>query len=382
MHIQSTMKKYILPILGLAALVACSKTEPVYEESGEIRFAPVTSLATKAQVYNAIDGEDYPATEWFNVTAYWKNEIAGKHFTEGTVTYFSNRTFKKGTTYWAGDPAAYWPKNGSLRFACYSPSDVPNVSHVLATDTYTVTDYVQSNNTKETVDLMVAPTPGSYNAETGAEKVSVVFEHALSWISFKVVSDDKAKDIFTIKKIVVNDVNTKGTLTAVMTATNDVAKSKTWELSAITEEEEKNPYVMPYYVYNNAKGVVATTTSGGDSKNPVYIEDVTGGTVVIPQPTTSVTITFDQKAEGSAVLQNQVITLPLDLFAQQTQSAVENPDAEEPGSEPERVPLEWEAGKHYIYTLKFAYEEDDQILINPSVEEWIPVPVEPEVDAI
>ena len=366
------MKKYILPILGLAALVACSKTEPVYEESGEIRFAPVTSLATKAQVFNAIDGAVYPATEWFNVTAYWKNEDAGSKFNDGTVTYFSNRTFKKGTTYWAGDPAAYWPKNGSLRFACYSPSDVQGVSHDLATDTYKVTDYLQSNDTEKTVDLMVAPTPSSYDANTGAENVSVVFEHALSWISFKVVSDEDAEGIFTIKSIVVNDVNTKGSLTAVMTGT---AKSKTWELSAITEEQEVNPYVMPYEVYNNEVGVVATTTSGAN-----YIEDVTGGTVVIPQPTTTVTITFDQKAEGSAVLQNQVITLPLDLFAQQTQSAVENPDAEEPGSEPERVPLEWEAGKHYIYTLKFAYEEDDQILINPSVEDWTDVPAE--VDAI
>ena len=362
MHIQSTMKKYILPILGLAALVACSKTEPVYEESGEIRFAPVTSLATKAQVFNAIDGADYPAGEYFNVTAYWKNEDAGSDFTEGTVTYFSDRTFKKGTTYWAGDPAAYWPKNGSLRFACYSPSDVTGVSHVLATDTYTVTDYVQSNDTEKTVDLMVAPTPSSYDANTGAENVSVVFEHALSWISFKVVSDEDAEGIFTIKSIVVNDVNTKGSLTAVMTGT---AKSKTWKLSAITEEEEVNPYVMPYEVYNNEVGVVATTTSGAN-----YIEDVAGGTVVIPQPTTTVTITFDQKAEGTAVLENQVITLPLDLF-----SEVGNADKE-------LVPLDWEAGKHYIYTLKFAYEEDDQILINPSVEEWIPVPVEPEVDAI
>lgn len=368
MHIQSTMKKYILPILGLTALVACSKTEPVYEESGEIRFAPVTSLATKAQVFNAIDGEDYPATEWFNVTAYWKNEDAGSDFTEGTVTYFSDRTFKKGTTYWAGDPAAYWPKNGSLRFACYSPSDVKGVSHDLATDTYTVTDYVQSNKTKETVDLMVAPTPVSYDAKTGAENVSVVFEHALSWISFKVVSDEDAENIFTIKKIVIDSVDTKGSLTAVMTET---AKSKTWALSS-ANGKKGNTNVKAYDVYNNEDGVVATTTSDADEDgNPVYIENVAGGTVVIPQPTTTVTITFDQQAKDCALLENQVITLPLTVSKEVTS-----------GTADEVAPSSWEAGKHYIYTLKFAYEEDDQILINPSVEEWIPVPVEPEVDAI
>lgn len=353
MHIQSTMKKYILPILGLAALVACSKTEPVYEESGEIRFAPVTSLATKAQVFNAIDGEDYPADEWFNVTAYWKNVDAGTDFKDGTVTYFSDRTFKKGTTYWAGDPAAYWPKNGSLRFACYSPSDVKGVSHDLATDTYTVTDYVQSNKTKETVDLMVAPTPVSYDAKTGAENVSVVFEHALSWISFKVVSDATAAGYFKVKKIVVNDVNTKGTLTAIMAGT----KSKTWELS--TSTEEINPNVKAYDVYNG-EGVVATTTSGVDSEGkPAYIEDKTGGTLVIPQPTTSVTITFDQKAEDNAVLEDQVITLPLTVIKE-----IMNDD------EAVAVEADWEPGKHYIYTIKFAWDDDDKILINPSVEKW------------
>lgn len=363
------MKKYILPILGLAALVACSKTEPVYEESGEIRFAPVTSLATKAQVYNAIDGADYPAGEYFNVTAYWKNEDAGSDFTEGTVTYFSDRTFKKGTTYWAGDPAAYWPKNGSLRFACYSPSDVAaaEVSHHLATDTYTVTDYVQSNNTKETVDLMVAPTtPVSYDAKTGAESVSVVFEHALSWISFKVVSDEDAEGIFTIKKIVIDSVDTKGSLTAVMTET---AKSKTWALSS-ANGKKGNTNVKAYDVYNNEDGVVATTTSDADKEgNPVYIENETGGTVVIPQPTTTVTITFDQQAKDCALLENQVITLPLTVSKEVTS-----------GTADEVAPSSWEAGKHYIYTLKFAYEAEDQILINPSVEDWTDVPAE--VDAI
>ena len=358
MQIQSTMKKYILPILGLAALVACSKTEPVYEESGAIRFAPVTSLATKA----AIDGTVYPVGEWFNVTAYWKNEKAESDFNDGTVTYFSNRTFKKGTTYWAGDPAAYWPKNGSLRFACYSPSDVQGVSHDLATDTYTVTDYVQSNLTTATVDLMVAPTTFSYDAKTGAENVPVVFEHALSWISFKVVSDEDAENIFTIKKIVIDSVDTKGSLTAVMTET---AKSKTWALSS-ANGKKGNTNVKPYVVYNNEVGVVATTTSGAN-----YIENVPGGTVVIPQPTTTVTITFDQQAKDCALLENQVITLPLTVSKEVTS-----------GTADEVAPSSWEAGKHYIYTLKFAYEEDDQILINPSVKDWVDVPANVDVDKV
>lgn len=361
------MKKYILPILGLAALVACSKTEPVYEESGEIRFAPVTSLATKAEVKNAIDGTTYPPGEKFSVTAYWANQNAGSGFAtdEGIVTYFSNRTFvkKEGASYWAGEEAAYWPKNGSLRFACYSPSTVANVAHELATDTYTITDYEQSNVTAETIDLMVAPTPASYDAKTGAENVAVKFEHALSWLSFQVVSDEAAATYFTVKKIVVNDVNTKGSLSAVMAGTN---KSKTWELSTSTEED--NPNVKAYDVFNGE--VVATTTSGVDSEGKaVYIENVTGGTLVIPQPTTTVTITFDQKAEGGD-LKDQVITLPLTV----TKEIMKDDEAV-------AVPAEWEPGKHYIYTIKFAWEEDDQILINPSVKDWVDVPADV-VDAL
>ena len=346
------MKKYILPILGLAALVACSKTEPVYEETGEIRFAPVTSLATKAYVRKAIDGTKYPDDECFKVTAYWANEDAGSDFASANeiVTYFSNKTFEKkeGASYWSGETAAYWPKNGSLRFACYSPYDVAKVSHVLATDTYTITDYVQSNDTENTVDLMVAPTPNSYDAKTGAENVTVKFEHALSWLSFQVVSDETAANYFTVKKIVVNDVNTKGSLSAVMADT----KSKNWTLS--TDDGD----IKSYDVFNGE--VVATTTSGVDSEGKaVYIEDVTGGTLVIPQPTTSVTITFDQKAEGDAVLEDQVITLPLTV----TKEIMKDDEAV-------AVPADWEPGKHYIYTIKFAWEDEDQILINPSVKDW------------
>ena len=195
------MKKIFFSLLAVAAIASCAKTEPVYvEDNSEIKLAPVTSMLTKAQVNQAIDGTEYPAAERFTVVGYWADEPAGSNFTTpGTDTpYLDNVEFAKNGEFWAGFDGTshfpyYWPKNGSLRFAAYSPSvvDGGEFAHDLATDTWTATGYVQSNDTKKTIDFMVAKTPLSYTAQTAAENVSVVFEHALSWIEFKVKAQDE-----------------------------------------------------------------------------------------------------------------------------------------------------------------------------------------------
>ena len=131
------MKKVFFSLLAVAAIASCAKTEPVYmDNDSEINFAPVTSMVTKAQVFQAVDGTEYPAAERFTVIGYWADEPAGSAFeTPGTETpYLDNVEFAKYGQYWAGyaDGAHfpyYWTKNGSLRFACYSPSNIEGVEH-------------------------------------------------------------------------------------------------------------------------------------------------------------------------------------------------------------------------------------------------------------
>ena len=334
------MKKIFFSLLAVAALASCTKTDNVYtEDNAEIKIKPATALATKANHLAAIDGTEYPVEENFDVYGYWANQPAGSSFTnqtddvtvylgiEGPAVEFTNKG-----AYWGGTTTYYWPKNGSLRFAAYSPSNV-DMAHDLATDTYTVAEYTQPSNTAETWDLLVAPTSKSYTAMTAAENVSVVFEHALSWITVKVVAKDTdAAKAFDIKKVTINDVVNVAGLSAVMSGSE---KAFNWTLS-----ETKVPYV----VFEGSQAVTETAT---------VIETTKDGTVVIPQPTTSLRVDYTQNAlEGTPALENQHVEADLVLDA-----------ANSP----------WEPGKHYIYTIVFGL---DEILINPDVVDWDDVVVE------
>ena len=327
------MKKIFFSLLAVAALASCMKTEAVYmEDQAEIKIKPATALATKANVLAAIDGTEYPTAENFDVYGYWANQPAGSSFTNQThdVTVYLGENgaveFTNKGNYWGGTTTYYWPKNGSLRFAAYSPSNV-DMAHDLDTDTYTVTGYEHPTTTATTWDLLVAPTSKSYTAMTAAENVSVVFEHALSWITVKVVAKDaEAAKAFDIKKVTINEVNSEADLNAAMA-------------DGIQVEEWSN-YKAPvgYVVYEGSQAVTQTAT---------VIETTPDGTVIIPQPTTTITVDYTQNAlEGTPALEGQSVTVDLTLDANDTP---------------------WEPGKHYVYTLVFGL---DEILINPSVVDW------------
>ena len=327
-------------MLAVAAIASCAKTEDVYTgEDAEIKIKPAAAIATKANVTAAIDGTEYPVAENFDVYAYWKAEPAGSKFTEGATKYLGIDgpavEFTNKGNFWGGkDETYYWPKNGSLRFAAYSPSSV-DMTHDLATDTYSVDGYVQPNLTDDTWDLLVAPTSASYTSMTAAENVSVVFEHALSWITVKVVAKDAAAaQAFDIKKVTINDVVTTADLDAVMTEAKTEDKMK-WTLSTTKDK---------YVVFEGSQFVTL---------NPADIETTTNGTIVIPQPTTSITVDYTQRPlPGTPQLDNQSVTMDLILDGEDTP---------------------WKAGKHYVYTLVFGL---DEILINPDVVDWDDVVVE------
>ena len=332
------MKKLFLSMAVCAALASCTSTEDTYEGGqSEIKLMPVTSLTTRAKVTGAIDSTTYPAGENFDVFAYWANEAAGATFTNGTPYLIANDAsgveFKYKDGYWGGVTTYYWPKNGSLRFAAYSPADL-KMTHVQATDVYTLSNLVYPTNTAETYDILVAPTSESYTAQTATDKVSVVFEHALSWITFQLKSTTNANQVFTVTDIVLNDTKNNGTLTADMKN-----GTKTWDLVDTK---------VDVAVFAGEKDVNTTAT--------VY-ENVKDGVLVLPQATTTATINFTQKAmNGTPALENQTVTVPLVLDGENTP---------------------WEPGKHYIYTVIF---DLDEILINPSVADWEDVNV-PVIDA-
>ena len=321
-------------------MASCAKTEDVYTGGdSEIMLAPVTSAATKT-VYNAIDGIKYPKAEEFAVWAYWDGDA-----NDPNKVYLDNKVFANSGIYWAGkNDVYYWPKNGTLRFSCYSPAVVPGVSHDAENDVFTV-NYTQKSNTNETIDFMLSPITTPYTAHTAAENVAVVFEHTLAWITLKVkAANADAAAAFTIHDLIINDVFTNADLTADM---NDGVQYKEWE-NANTPAD-----------YNVVlDGDINLTTIARVAEN------VENGTVVIPQVPTTLTINFtqnemkdDQGNTSTPELTEQSLTIPLELD--------------------DETDNKWHPGKHYIYTVVF---DLDEIVINPSVADWEDVVVEDKDD--
>ena len=328
------MKKIFFSFLAVAAIASCAKTEAVYNEmDSEIKLAPVAAKQTKANVLGAIDGTEYPTAENFDVYGYWKNVGAGETYTDGQSYFGGAVEFTNKGNYWGGVTPYYWPKNGALRFAAYSPADL-DLAHEQVGDVFSVDGYSQPSNTADTWDFLVAPTSESYTAMTAAENVSVVFEHALSWITLQVKTKDAAAEgVFTIKSVKINGVNTTADFEASM-LDQEMVQYESWTNWGTPAE---------YVVFDGVQGVTA---------EPTVIENTTAGTLVIPQATTNVTVVFDQKGvNGTMDMTDMVVNLDLVL---------------DQDNEP------WRPGYHYIYTLVFGL---DEILINPSVADWTDVEV-------
>lgn len=323
------MKKIFFSLLAIGAIASCAKTEDFFvEENSEIKLAPVAALQTKANYLGAVDGTVYPVAENFDVYAYYKNVPAGQEFNDGKVFLTAGNSgveFVNKGNYWGGAQNYYWPKNGSLRFAAYSPASV-DMYHQQENDFYYVDDYVQPHETANTWDLLVAPTSPSYSLMTATEKVAVKFQHALSWITLKVMAKDAdAAKVFDIKEVIINDVMTKADFGASMT---DGIQYNEWKNQEVAED---------YVVFTGSQMVTETAKD---------IETSKAGTLVIPQATTSVTVKFTQYGlNGTPTVDGMELTLDLVLD--------------------ENAP--WNPGKHYVYTLVFGL---DKILINPSVADW------------
>ena len=335
------MKKILFSVLAAAALVACAKSEVhSVEETSQIVIKPSTFLATKANVNGVIDGTTYPTAENFDVYGYWSadwtTEKAPANYLLASENSGVEFEYDSALAAWTGVVNHYWPKDGSLKFACYSPA-TENLKHDWATDTYSKDEFTYTVDPTKTFDLLVAPTTAAYTVAQGSAPVEVAFDHALAWISFKVMAtSDDAAEAFTIHDVIVNDVCINADFTADMK--NEVI---TW-----SEIEDK----QAFYVLKEG------------AQNPVNGEVNTIGTttqcIVIPQKPTTVTINYTQnELEGSAELKNQSITLPLTI--------------DNNGS--------WLPGKHYIYTLTFSLEE---ILIKPVVNTWEPVEQTIDEDAL
>lgn len=353
------MKKLYIVMLGVSAVVACTKSSVSYEPAGEIALAPVNEIN---KTKTTVTGSAFPADQIMGVYAYYQADCLNGSDASAfkfASTYLDNVQFKKNGTDWAGwkDGVAYpyyWPKNGSLVFAAYSPlTDAAGKnsvdSHTFAADGNAVTSdifkngtFTQSRLTNQTVDFMWSPVTAESHT-SASNHVAMTFYHAMSWITFKAKFTKPAgmatttEPVITIKSLSLENVVTKG---AFETHVSEI----TWT-PAVDANEIPQP-IQPIVVF---RGEQALTAESAD------VENTANGTLVIPQEITNdivATIVYDQHVPGTAKVEQKAV-LHLNQCKVGGQSLTK-----------------WTNAKHYIYDINFTFGTDDQIYIAPSVQPW------------
>lgn len=379
------MKKFFfLAALAGAALVSCTKNDPaVNEEQQLITFAsPVVSLNTKSatEVWN-----NYPTAEKYNFAVWAKYFVDGSYendaYKTGTYTnwaagqtYMDEVVVKFGNNTWAPAQNYYWPKNGSLTFIAYAPTNIQAITDVNGNGIQ-ITGHTVATTPKDQLDILFSeraynkqkvddetsvegtttgPQPGDANDPyTG---VHLSFKHALSSILFNIKTKEDystASTTITLKKIEVHQAVSQGSFNQNLvdangaTTTDAGATAPAWTF-------DSTPVRADYVVDNTADVELTTTayypagiTNATAAKNGLRATDL----ILLPQELADVTLrveyTIQNSGTGSEELA-QIAELPLST----TNVAV------------------WEMGKRYIYNITIGL---DTIYFEPYVQDWVDV---------
>ena len=329
------MKKIIISMMAVAALAACSKSEVEYEAAGEISFAPVSKLNTKAAVITT----DYP--DALNMYVFANAGEATDALPAGyDEPYFANAEFSQNghdEDVFGGVTPYYWPNVKKLIFSGYSKSGnvadlTPKYEYdaIAATWVIDMEGYVPSKGTADlgNNDLMWFPTTAqSYGKPADAEfTVEVEMKHACSWVTINVQGDattGKDGTTWKINDLTINDLAQKGDVILGQTAA--------WTPSATT---------APFEVF---KGEKALTTAYVDYTKLSYTD-----LILVPQDTKTLTITYQFVSQEGLDPIQEVKTIDLTYTNDEG----------------------WKPGVHYTYNITIGTQE---ILIEPTVKEWVPV---------
>ena len=352
------MKKIFISLFAVAALAACTKSEVAYEAPAEIGFNVVAGNMTKA----VVDGETYPTGLDMYIYAWTTTDNNGNPNTATEANYIKNAEFEyKGVfgTYtgetdetgvnpnvWGGaDQAYYWPNVKELYFAGYSASGNASAKaeYNCQTDVLTISDYTPGMNGAN--DLMWFPkTTQSYGK--GTDYVPVNMYHTCAWITFLVKGDEVTSNTtnpYTVTSLKMTGVDQTATVACSNTTTPKIQWSGIDQTTA------------PEYPVTLA-GNIALTQDAKDVETDAAYAAVEGTTssniVVIPQTPGKLTLTYTYKSSTNAIIAETVENLDLAL----AKDASNN-----------EGPAQWEAGKHYIYTITIKANE---ILIAPTPVDW------------
>ena len=334
------MKRFALAALILGSLAACTKSNIQYELTEEISLQPVAEKATKAAYTGTAYGDRAPA---FNVWAWWADVDSGTSIADflssGKIdSYIDKGEFvHRNNGSWGGTIPYYWPPEGSLVFAGYSPAETlgGTFTYDIQNGDFKVEDYIQSSDIAQTVDLMwFDRTDISYNSNRNKNSnsqdvngVPVIFHHALSWLEFRVKRNDGLPDNWLVTELELTGIETKAYFNS-----NDTPQ---WTGQDVSHDIR---------VWN-----------GSYLAQPTYkvLESTPNGVIVIPQQCAegkaNLKVTYNlKKYDGTedSWLRAQTVTLPL--------------TAGTDGNS-------WLPGKKYVYTIVFG---NNEIRIAPTVTDW------------
>ena len=342
-------KSFLIAAMAGLAFVGCTNDEVSnsFNQDREITFAnPYVSKTTKA-VYQEMENP-YSTAEKFNVFGVWHKETF-KGWATNASLYMDDATTQYDDTFngWRPETRYYWPKNGYLTFAAYSPADASGAISYDAAGLHIDGFQVAADNA-EHIDLMYSKR--SYdkkkgdgtNTNTPYDEVDLDFKHALSSIHFTAkLAAAYTGTTITLKKISIYGVHTKGNFDENV----DEATPATYTSDPKWTSQSEPLAEANAYVYFNGS------------------QDLTDGV-------------FIMKDNAS---QKDVIALPQTLPADaeiKIEYTIDAPGASTPAiAQVNTVKIAdlttktWEPGKRYIYNMTFSFEE---IYFAPEILDWVP----------
>lgn len=347
------MKKlFFIAAIASVAFASCVKNDPApsVTEQHEITFAaPVVGTATKVTP-GELSGAVYPTADHFNVYAVWHDgDFAG--WGSGSL-YMDDVETQYDDTYngWRPLDRHYWPKNGKMTFAAYSPKELDSysTSHSYTATGLKISGFQVQADAKNHVDVLYSER--SYNKEktsadntnTPYDEVDIDFKHALSSIQFtaKTKTNYGTTEI-KLKKITLYGVNSKGDFDEKVdeTVPGTYKDEPTW-----TNPSEVVAEANAYVYYNNTTGQAlsdAAWVMNGQANQTDLI--------CLPQTlpaTATVVVTYSINPPGAS-------TAAVDVTLEKKINT---------------LTTEWEPGKRYTYHLTISL---DEIYFAPEVTDWV-----------
>lgn len=378
------MKKfYFLAAMASVALASCVNEESVDYGLQESNKAIVFNSPVVSGMSRAVAGEQpttdtnkYSTSEKFRVYAQWDadktfenwvtqdSEAAALYMNDVEVSYSGEIT----NGGWTSATPYYWPKEGTLTFAAYSPSDVNAFTHAYSATGLSVTDFTLQANTADQYDFMYSSR--SYNRTDNTNQldkdgvhtgksyngVDILFHHALTSIKFKVKAEaDYGTTKIRVKQVSILNAYSQGDFAE---NHNEVSKNSNPEWT-----DQKLP--VTYAAKTEATNQELTT----DVKQLAGANDI----ILLPQlmkhsdtEHVSIEVYYSiQNGDGPEIPQTSVISLVTGNNGDFYHENDTDVDIDQ-----------WKMGYRYTYTIIIGL---NKIYFSPEVDYWKDITVTPDL---